>query len=207
MTPALLLGLTVRPVLAWMAEACGIPHTAEAERMLLAIAMQETALRHRRQVPVAHAMGFWQFERGGGVAGVLRHRSTAERARAICEALLVKPEAAAVHPALEQNDALACAFARLLLWTDPMQLPRAESQGWACYLRLWRPGRPHPATWPEAWAAAERAIAGYCYDPITAMGEADINFFPLHRRHQKKEPFPIKFTYVVLVSDKHLGHH
>ncbi len=42
MTPALLLGLTVRPVLAWMAEACGIPHTAEAERMLLAIAMPLT---------------------------------------------------------------------------------------------------------------------------------------------------------------------
>lgn len=159
MTPVLLLQLTVRPVLAWLAEACQIPHTAEAERMLLAIAKQETDLRHRCQVPVAHAMGLWQFERGGGVAGVLRHPATAERARFVCEALLVRPEPEEVWAALEHNDALAAAFARLLLWTDPMPLPRDQGPAWNCYLRLWRPGRPHPERWPDAWAAAGRVLS------------------------------------------------
>ncbi|MBW8268277.1 hypothetical protein [Caldovatus aquaticus] len=159
MTPELLLRLTVRPVLAWMDQACRIPHSAEAEVMLLAVAKQETDLRHRRQIPVAHAMGLWQFERGGGVAGVLRHPATRERARFVCGALLVRPESETVWAALEQNDALACAFARLLLWTDPMPLPRAEGPAWDCYLRLWRPGRPRPERWGEAWAAAERALA------------------------------------------------
>ncbi|GGG51807.1 hypothetical protein GCM10010964_43750 [Caldovatus sediminis] len=160
MTPALLLRLTVRPVLAWLEEACRIPHTAEAERLLLAIAVQESGLRHRRQVPVAHAMGFWQFERGGGVAGVLRHRATAERARFVCEALLVKPEPETVWAALEQNDALACAFARLLLWTDPHPIPTEERAAWACYLRLWRPGKPHPERWPTCWRLAGEALRG-----------------------------------------------
>ena len=159
MTPGLLLRLTVRPVLTWMAETCRIPWTAEAEVMLLAIAKQETDLRHRRQVPVAHAMGLWQLERGGGVAGVLRHPATRERARFVCGALLVRPEPEEVWAALEHNDALACAFARLLLWTDPMPLPRAEGPAWDCYLRLWRPGRPHPERWPDAWRAAVRALA------------------------------------------------
>lgn len=160
MTPALLLALVIRPVLHWLAGPMArIPHTAEAERMLLAIALQETELRHRRQVPIAHAMGWWQFERGGGVAGVLAHHATREAARSICAALRVDPSAAQVHLALEHNDVLACAFARLLLRSDPAPMPTVQTTGWACYLRNWRPGKPHVERWPDAWAAAQKAIA------------------------------------------------
>lgn len=161
MTPALLLALIIRPTLGWLSgPIASIPHTHEAERMLLAIAMQETSLRHRRQVPVAHAMGWWQFEAMGGVAGVMGHRATRIPATAICDALRVPPVPSRIHPVLEHNDMLACAFARLLLRADAAPLPRDQAGGWACYLRNWRPGKPHVARWPDAWSAAEQAIAG-----------------------------------------------
>jgi hypothetical protein len=159
-TPELLLRLTVRPTLAWLAgPIAGIPHTPAAERLLLAIAIQETSLLHRRQVPVPHAMGWWQFERGGGVAGVLAHPATQRTARAVCAALRVDPLASTVHPALEHNDLLACCFARLLLRSDPRALPDDQAGGWQCYMRNWRPGKPHPHRWDDAWRGAETALA------------------------------------------------
>lgn len=159
MTPQLLLALTIRPTLAWLSSACGIPAGLLAERMLLAIALQETALAARRQGGNGPAMGFWQFERLGGVAGVLSHLATKKAAAAVCEALVVPADKDAVWAALQHNDTLACAFARLLLWTDPKALPSTADEGWACYLRLWRPGKPHPEKWPAYWAMADRAVA------------------------------------------------
>ena len=51
---------------------------------------------------------------------------------------------------------LACAAARLLLFTDPRRLPALgdADDAWRLYLRTWRPGRPHRATWPELYAQA-----------------------------------------------------
>lgn len=65
-----------------------------------------------------------------------------------------------VHAALEHDDVLAAAFARLLLWTDPFRLPTKSDAagGWDLYLRTWRPGKPHPARWPARYAAAVREI-------------------------------------------------
>jgi len=153
--PAWFLAEVLDPGLAWLAGLGGPPVTPAARRMLLAIAMQESGLRHRAQVPVDHAHGWWQFERGGGVTGVLRHPATAKLASACCAAAVVEPEPAAVWRALEGHDRLATAFARLLLWTDPHPLPATEAEGWDCYLRLWRPGKPRPAEWPENWRAAD----------------------------------------------------
>lgn len=162
MTPALLLALVIRPTLQWLAGPIArIPHTPEAERMLLAIAWQETELRNRRQVPVPHAMGWWQFEAGGGVTGVLGHRATRVPATAVCEALRVFPSVSRVHPALEHQDVLACAFARLLLRSDPLPLPTGKEAGWQAYLRIWRPGKPHPARWDRSWNEALTALAEY----------------------------------------------
>jgi hypothetical protein len=54
--------------------------------MLLAIGLQESKFLHRRQVVDAKkhtfgpARGFWQFERGGGTAGVLQHTKTSDLA-------------------------------------------------------------------------------------------------------------------------------
>jgi hypothetical protein len=61
-----------------------------------------------------------------------------------------------VHEALAWNGPLAAAFARWLLYTDPAPLPKigAENGAWNYYLRNWRPGKPHPETWPANYKLA-----------------------------------------------------
>lgn len=131
----------------------GIPRTRPADILMLAIAGQESRWTHRAQIG-GPARGFWQFERGGGVAGVLTHRATAERARGLCSALRIEADAVTVYEALRWNDTLAVGFARLLLWSDPKALPTEPGPGWDCYMRTWRPGKPHLATWQARWEAA-----------------------------------------------------
>ena len=53
----------------------------------------------------------------------------------------IPPEIEHVYHALEVNDILAAAFARLNLWNDPDMLPNDQLSGWYCYSRTWRPGR------------------------------------------------------------------
>lgn len=132
--------------------------TPGARAMLLAIGLQESRFLYRRQIG-GPARGFWQFERGGGVRGVLTHPATAATAGGVLERLRYGRGASHtdVHAALEHNDVLACVFARLLLWATPGALPVADhaDDGWALYLAGWRPGKPHPKAWPslfrEAW--------------------------------------------------------
>lgn len=129
--------------------------TPAARVMLLAIGLQESRFIHRRQIG-GPARGFWQFEKGGGVRGVLTHASTRKLARLVCKASCVPATADAVYDALDKDDVLAAACARLLLWSDPKALPAlgdAES-AWALYLRTWRPGKPHPQTWPDLYRQA-----------------------------------------------------
>lgn len=129
----------------------------EATAMLLVIGLQESKFAHRRQVR-GPARGLWQFERGGGVAGVLTHRNTAHTIRNVLEALRYPADMDdyKCHTAIEHNDVLACCFARLLLWTLPDALPgRLEvERGWSQYLRSWRPGRPHMETWAGNYSLA-----------------------------------------------------
>jgi hypothetical protein len=131
---------------------------SEAARvMLYAIGLQESRFEHRRQIG-GPARGFWQFEKGGGVKGVLTHPSSRKYATAVCEVRGVSPTAEAAYPALERDDVLAAAFARLLLYTDPRALPKiGDVQGaWDYYIRNWRPGKPHPGSWPDLYAQAVR---------------------------------------------------
>jgi len=132
--------------------------TPEARVMLLAIGLQESRFLHRRQIG-GPARGFWQFEQEGGVRGVLAHPASRDVARQVCAAREVAPAAASVYPVLETDDVLACAFARLLLWTDAKPLPSAgdSSGAWSLYLRTWRPGKPHPQTWPALHVQAVAA--------------------------------------------------
>jgi len=128
----------------------------EATAMILAICLQESRFLHRRQIG-GPARGYAQFERGGGVAGVLRHYATGEIAEEVCAARGVAPEPGPVHAALEHDDVLAAAFARLLLWTDPAPLPKypdGPDAAWRYYLRNWRPGKPHRETWDDLWERA-----------------------------------------------------
>lgn len=137
--------------------------SVQARVILHAIGLQESKLEFRRQHGNGPALGLWQFERGGGVRGVLEHQASRFWAHGLCEDRGVKPQAMAVWRALEHDDVLAAGFARLLLFTDPRPLPAiTEAQaGWIYYLRNWRPGKPHP----RAWAANHRAAV---YDVIGA---------------------------------------
>ena len=125
------------------------------EVMLLAIGLQESRFTHRRQVR-GPARGFWQFEQGGGVVGVLRHPVSREHALRVCDARGVQPVAEQVYQRLEHDDVLAAAFARLLLWTDPAPLPPLgePQRAWDLYIRTWRPGKPHRHTWDGLYAKA-----------------------------------------------------
>lgn len=128
-----------------------------ARAMLWAIGRQESRLTHRRQIG-GPARGLWQFEKGGGVKGVLTHGASKKHAVVLCEARGVKPTMAEVYPALEKDDILAAGFARLLLFTDPRPLPTpvpsSEQDAWGYYIRNWRPGKPHRHTWGKFWKEA-----------------------------------------------------
>lgn len=138
----------------------------EARVMLLAIAHQESALTDRRQVGRdGHwldklARGWWQFESGGGVAGVMNHPATAGVAHAFCEQLAIPWDQGSIHEALAWNDRLACVFARLLLFSDPSPLPPLgdANAAWEVYQRNWRPGKPHPNAWPSNYNRALAAV-------------------------------------------------
>lgn len=102
------------------------------------------------------ARGLWQFEQAGGVKGVLKHPSTARHAVLVCEARGVEPEQSAVWKALETDDVLAAAFARMLMWTDAEKLPAIGEvhKAFDLYLRVWRPGaytRGTPAQKDALW--------------------------------------------------------
>lgn len=136
-------------------------NTTDSTVLLLAIGLQESRFRHREQVG-GPARSFWQFERGGGVAGVLTHPSTAKHAHAVCVLRGIAPTREAVYARMLEDDLLGCAFARLLLYSDPRPVPVAgdPGSGWDYYLRNWRPGKPHRGTWDELYQQAVQAIGG-----------------------------------------------
>lgn len=157
-TPAMLKALSYLPRM----------DSLEARAMLLAIGLQESRLALRCQIsPKAPggrgpARGLLQFERLGGVRGVLNHASTKADALRICGLRGVATAPMAVWLALEVDDVLAFAFGRLLLYSDPQRLPAlGDADGaWALYLRTWRPGKPHPDRWPDNYAQALKAVRG-----------------------------------------------
>ncbi len=135
----------------------------EASVMLLAIGLQESRFMFRfqklagRPYEKGPARGFWQFERGGGVHGVMTHDDSRQYAEGVAKVRGVPFDAVLIHARLETDDVLAATFARLLLWTDRKALPSLDAnpeEAWQCYTRNWRPGRPHRSTWNEFHAQA-----------------------------------------------------
>lgn len=117
----------------------------QAELMLLAIGLQESELKHRRQHGNGPARSLWQGEQGGGmVAGLLgfHNQDVQDLARGLCAVRGVPAQPRAVWEAIEHDDVLAAGLARLLLYTDPARLPGLgdEEGAWQLYLRTWRPG-------------------------------------------------------------------
>lgn len=158
MTPALFLQNALLPALRLLpAKMDG----QAAIAMMVAIALQESRIKHRAQIG-GPARGYWQFELGGGVRGVLTHPASKPHIQSVLTALDYDPDSPpdACYKAIEHNDILAAAFARLLLWTLPGRLPvRVDpDDGWSQYIAAWRPGKPHRDTWDafyaEGWALA-----------------------------------------------------
>lgn len=110
--------------------------------ILLAIQLQEDPQQLRAQMNNGPARGIFQFEKGGGVKGVLTHPASKQHAIRVCEERHLHPEPQEVWAALRTDDVLAACFARLLLFTDPQPLPEIGEvrQAFDLYLRTWRPG-------------------------------------------------------------------
>ena len=171
MTLDTIIKTAINPALALLPAAMDTP---EARVMLLAIGLQESRFEHRYQLvqgqPGAKgpARGFWQFERGtaasrGGVWGVFLHPATNRLLRAVAEQRGCPQSPSNIWEVVEQDDVLAAALARLLLFTDPQRLPAVtDAQGaWDLYaLRTWRPGKPHRQTWDAFHAQARAAVSG-----------------------------------------------
>lgn len=132
--------------------------------LLFAIAGQESNWEHRIQSGNGPAHGFWQFERLGGVRGVLTHRASYALADKVCASVGIEPtsEQAWSIMATPPGDNLSVAFARLLLWTDPHPLPAVgdEEASYAYYIHNWRPGRPSRSRWAGVYPLAVAADKG-----------------------------------------------
>lgn len=132
-------------------------NSPEAKALLTAICLQESGFKHRKQIG-GPALGFFMWELPQ-VGLVLRHEVIGPMALKVLADLAYSvgaPPFENIHAAMQHNDILQCAFSRLMLWPDAAPLPqRGDVQGsLATYLRVWKPGRPHPEKWPANWAQA-----------------------------------------------------
>lgn len=138
MTPALFLRLAVDPALSLLPESA---RTDEARAFIIAICLQETQLKRRRQAGGDFAHGYPQFELGT-VELIWNHATTTKAAHTICRTLDISETPLGVWAAIEFHDILACYFARLLLLTVPRELPAKGNaeEAWSQYVWTWRPG-------------------------------------------------------------------
>lgn len=157
MTPKTLIDTCIKPALSLLPVTLASP---DAVRMLVAIAIQESNLLHRKQV-VGPARGWWQFE-VNGVRGVMKHNATSNYVRMILAELgYAGMSATEVHQVVEHNDTIAGVLARLNLWWLPSALPTEIEEGWNQYIEAWRPGKPHRHRWDRAWEAATKAVDSF----------------------------------------------
>lgn len=164
--PRALLLTVVRPTLWSMPP---VMRGMRAEAQMVAMALQESGLRHREQVG-GPARGLYQFE-AGGVRGVLDHPASYDHAQDACEAWLypihrdadgkvMQTVVQQVHRSIRDNDILATVFARLALWRlpDPLSGESEPEAGWGQYLEAWRPGKPHRDRWDDNWRTAWQTV-------------------------------------------------
>lgn len=159
MTPSAFLSRVIDPGLALVEDVANIPVTDEARVLLMAISGQESGWCERWQEP-GPARSYWQMERAGGVRGVMHHAASAAKLRAITDALDIPFDEATIFEAIAWNDTLAVALARLLLYTDaaPLLPVGDELAAWDCYIRCWRPGKPHRESWSTRYATATALV-------------------------------------------------
>lgn len=130
-------------------------NSEDAAVLLYATSRQENPQRLAQQVG-GPAVGDYQFEKGGGVKGVMTHSASVDYCRAVCNARKVAFDASSIYQALKTDAVLAAALARLLYYTDPKAMPYAgdELAHWQLYLRTWRPGayERQPAELRAKWS-------------------------------------------------------
>lgn len=127
----------------------------EAKAMLIAIGLQESEFKHRKQLGDGPARGFWQFEKEG-VRCVLNNPYSAPVIKPLLGAFCYDDYTPEVWGALEHNDLLALLMARLLLYSAPWKLPGPGEapEAWRQYLWCWRPGKPREETWEDNYNRA-----------------------------------------------------
>lgn len=162
MTPLRLLLRAIVPALEDLASG-GINDSPEVRRFMIAIALQESGLKHRRQVTNSGledgpASSYWQFEKNGGCKGALTHHAVKEHMLWVCTQYDIAPTPEALWEAMRYNDVVAASAARLLIYTLPKKLPVTADDAWAQYVDAWRPGKPHPETWQANWDMACRIV-------------------------------------------------
>jgi hypothetical protein len=153
MTPARFIEIGLEPALEMLPAKMDSP---EARAMVLAICLQESRFKHRRQMEGGPARGWAQFEHAGGIVGVLNHMQTRPHIMRVLDALGYDYGSDTSYAAIEHNDVLCAAYARLNLWWLPQALPAegATQAAWIQYINAWRPGKPHRDTWDQYFADA-----------------------------------------------------
>lgn len=161
MSPEIFMQNALVPALALLPEKM---NSQPAKAIILTICLQESRLKYRRQIG-GPARSYAMFEQGGGIQGVLTHPAVKAYTQTALTELdyAYDSDAAACYVAIEHNDILAAVFARLLLYTLPDALPgrAAPGTGWSQYLRAWRPGKPHRATWDDFYSAAWEIVSDH----------------------------------------------
>ena len=147
MNPQLFISNAVNPAMKLLPPAMDV---RPARALMLAVALQESRLMYRRQLD-GPARGYFQFEQGGGIRGVLNNQSSKNLIQSVLLLLDYDPpgQEYICWTAVEHNDILAVVFARLLLWTSSRSLPLSTDPqaGWDYYTDCWRPGKPRRDTW------------------------------------------------------------
>jgi len=125
--------------------------------MLVAIAMQESALITRKQVG-GSAISPYQFEKIG-IDNVFTHAETGRLVTGAAKELAI-PVDENFYDAVKWNDAIATVIARLILWLDPAPLPALgkEVDARAYYERTWRPGIKSSIRWTTSYGTAVACI-------------------------------------------------
>lgn len=165
MTPELLLKSAIAPAVGYL-RGMGIADTLAARRLLLAIALQESGLTHRRQVSndgteSGPAVSWWQCEQTGAGHWLLLHRLAGPLLRKACADFNIDATDAGIWTAIRYGDALAAVVARLNIFVLPAPVADSPDLGWQQYTAAWRPGKPIQATWAKNWALADMTVKAF----------------------------------------------
>jgi len=136
-------------------ETLGAPFAGrDAECILLAIGLQESAFLTRRQ-DHGPAHGFWQFETEAVKDFVDNGEERLQQAVINTGLRLVSAELYTGITTAD-GDQAACIMARDLIFRDPAALPNIGdlNHAWHYYIRNWRPGKPSFNRWEHSYARA-----------------------------------------------------